>query len=124
MDRFALILAITSCLSLALVYFAALGVKPDAVSIGDVDSQLVGRTVSIEGYVKTEKMNDGGHLFTTITDGTNSVQVPIFSDVMQHLDEKNFKSKSKVRITGLVDDYKNQIQIVPRKPSDIVFLSR
>ena len=109
-----------SVVGLVLIYFAAANVEIETIEIGDVTQELVGRTVSTEGHIKSEKMHEDGHLFLTITDGKRSLQVPIFSGVMQHLDAGDFKPNTKIKVTGVVDDYRNQIQVVPRKPEDIV----
>lgn len=109
-----------SVVGLFLIYIAATGVEPENLEIGEITGDLVGRTITVEGYIRSEKMHENGHLFLTITDGKRNLQVPIFSSVMQHLEERNFKPKSGIRVTGVVDDYRGQLQVIPRKPNDIV----
>lgn len=119
MNYLVLILIFTSLGGLFLIYFAALNIQPEEVKIGEISGELVGRKVSTSGYIKSEKLHEDGHLFLTITDGKRSVQVPIFSSLMQHLDQNDFKEKTRIRVTGVVDEYRSQLQIVPRKPQDV-----
>ena len=109
-----------SVVGLFLIYVAASNVEPQELEIGDVTGELIGRTITTHGYIKTEKMNENGHMFLTLTDGKKTLQVPIFSSVMQHLDENSFIRNSEIRVTGVVDDYRSQIQVIPRKPEDVV----
>ena len=108
-----------SVIGLVLIYIAATNIEPDTLEIGEINAELVGKTVSTEGYIKSEKMNENGHLFITISDGNKNLQVPIFSSVMQHMEESDFKKGYKLKVTGLVDEYRGQLQIIPRKPEDI-----
>lgn len=111
----------TSVVGIFMIYLAAANVEVQTMKIGDVTPDLVGRTVSVDGTIKTEKLNADGHMFLTITDGRSSIQVPVFSNVMQFFTEDNFKVKNNIQVTGLVDEYKGQLQIVPRKQSDVSF---
>ena len=109
-----------SVIGLLMIYMAAKNIEPETVEIGEITGDLVGRTVATEGYIKSEKMHEDGHLFLTITDGKRNLQVPIFSSLMQHMDAGEFKQKARIRVTGLVDEYRGSLQVVPRKPGDIV----
>lgn len=109
-----------SVIGLLMIYMAAKNIEPETVKIGEITGDLVGRTVATEGYIKSEKMHEDGHLFLTITDGKRNMQVPIFSSLMQHMDAGEFKQKARIKVTGLVDEYRGSLQVVPRKPEDIV----
>lgn len=109
-----------SVVGLFLIYITASNIEPSKIAIGEINGELIGATVTSEGYIKSENMNENGHMFLTIVDGKNSISVPVFSNVMKDLNEEDFKVKSKIKVTGVVDEYKSQFQIIPRKPNDIV----
>lgn len=109
-----------SVAGLFLIYIAAANIEPEKLDIGSITGEFVGRTVTTEGYIKSEWVHKDGHLFLTVTDGKKDLQVPIFSNIMQYLNKKNFKQKLSIQVTGVVDEYRNQLQIIPRKPQDIV----
>lgn len=109
-----------SVVGLFLIYIAALNVEPEVLEIGEITGEFVGRTVSTEGYIKSEKMHENGHLFLTISDGRKNIQVPIFSSVMHYLNREDFQQKAKIKVTGLVDDYRGNLQVIPRKPEDVI----
>lgn len=109
-----------SVVGLLLIYIAAANVEPEVMELDEITGELVGRTVTTEGLIKSTRTHENGHLFLTIADGGKVLQVPIFSSVMQHLDERSFKSNLKMRVTGLVDEYRGQVQVVPRKPEDVI----
>jgi len=108
-----------SVAGLFLIYVAAANIEPENMELASITGDLVGRTVTTEGSIKSEWLHKDGHMFLTVTDGKKDIQVPVFSNVMQHLNENDFKPKTRIKVTGIVDDYKKQIQIVPRKPGDI-----
>jgi DNA/RNA endonuclease YhcR with UshA esterase domain len=63
-------------------------------------------------------------MFLVISDGKSDIQVPIFVSLMNdlknvNLTEGNFKVNKKISVTGLVDEYNGQLEVLPRKVSDI-----
>ena len=116
-----------SLVGLTLIYFASSKIIPSEIKISKIDSSLNGRLISVTGKISYVRSHSAGHLFLTITDGTSSIEVPIFSSLMNQLSANgitkyDFKKGKIVRITGVVGEYKDQLQLVPRKVSDIQFL--
>lgn len=119
MNYIILICLSTSLAGLFMIYLAASNSEPEMLEIGDLSQESVGRVVTIEGQIKSKKLHEEGHVFLTISDGGKLIQAPIFSNVAQYMDIDSLKEKSGVRITGTVDDYRGQLQVIPRKPNDI-----
>lgn len=120
MDKIILASLSTSVAGILAIYLAAAGAQPDSVAISDISEDMVGKTVSTEGVVKTETTSSAGNMFLTLTDGRKDLQVPVFTSVAQGLDEGRFKPKSRIAVTGEVDVYKGQLQVIPSKPGDLV----
>jgi DNA/RNA endonuclease YhcR with UshA esterase domain len=119
-----LISSFTSIVGLILIYIAAINVKPVEIKINQINSDLIGRSVSTQGMITQKKLHSEGHLFLMISDGESEIQVPIFSSLMKDLMKENiaesdFKINRTISVTGLVDEYRGQLQILPRKTSDI-----
>ena len=119
-----LICFFTSVLGLILIYIAAINIKPVEIEISQITSDLIGRGVSTEGTIKQKKLHVDGHMFLVISDGKSDIQVPIFASLMNDLKknnitESNFKINKPISINGLVDEYNGQLEILPKKASDI-----
>jgi DNA/RNA endonuclease YhcR with UshA esterase domain len=119
-----LICFLTSVVGLILIYIAAINIKPVEIKISQVNSELIGRSVSIQGIITQKNLHSEGHVFLMISDDESDIQVPIFSSLMNDLKKENitesdFKINEAISVTGLVDEYRGQLQILPRKTSDI-----
>jgi len=109
---------------LALIYLAALSLQPIKVDLDEISFDLIGRSVTSEGKIVYKKVHSAGHLFLTLEARGSKIQVPIFAGLMNRLrekgmTEKNFSVGNRLVITGLVSEYKGQLQIIPRKVEDI-----
>ncbi len=114
----------TSVIGLILIYIAAINIKPVEIKINQINSDLIGRSVSTQGIITQKKLHSEGHLFLMLSDEGYEIQVPIFSSLMkdlmkENMTEANFEIDEMISVTGLVDEYRDQLQILPRKTSDI-----
>ena len=114
----------TSALGLILIYIAAVNIKPVEIKVSQINSDLIGRTVSTQGIITQKRLHSEGHMFLMISDGESDIQIPIFSSLMNDLEKENiteldFKINETILVSGLVDEYRGQLQILARKTSDI-----
>ena len=109
-----------SLIGLVLIYIAAINLQPTQAALSSIDASIVGRTVSTTGYITSARTSQG-HLFLIISDNSTNLQVPLFAGYIQStkLDADQFKVGKKVSVTGLVDQYQGQMQIIPQKSGDI-----
>ena len=119
-----LICFLTSVIGLVLIYIATINLKPVEIEISQITSDLIGRTVSTKGIITQKKVHSDGHVFLVISDDVSNIQVPIFSSLMNDLKKENitesdFKINENILVTGLVGEYRGQLQIQTRKTSDI-----
>ena len=66
-------------------------------------------------------------MFLTIGDGKSKIEVPLFAGFVNSLSDndisvEDFRKGVTISVTGLVGEYKGQMQIVPRKPNDLKIL--
>jgi DNA/RNA endonuclease YhcR with UshA esterase domain len=117
---------ITSLSGLVIIYFAATNIQPAYVKLSEITPELIGRAVSTTGTISS-KSSYSGHIFLTLSDYKAKIQVPLFSNYLNSLKSKgiysnDFSVGGKISVTGLVDEYKNQLQIIPRGQDDIKIL--
>jgi DNA/RNA endonuclease YhcR with UshA esterase domain len=126
-NKLILICLFSSILGLVLIYFSALSIQPSTIKLNEIDSRSIGKTVRTTGYIIYKNNHPAGHIFLTIADNQSKIQVPLFAGFVNSLNENDFpinelKKGTKILVEGLVDEYKGQLQIIPRKPSDIKIL--
>jgi DNA/RNA endonuclease YhcR with UshA esterase domain len=119
-----IICLLCSIVGIFLIYFFAKSTSPSTIKLSDIDFDMIGRVVSSEGKIVSRNVHEAGHLFLVIEDEGKRIQVPIFASLMNKLNEaglsaKDFAIGKRLSITGLVSEYREQIQIVPRKVEDI-----
>ncbi|MBI4894203.1 MAG: exodeoxyribonuclease VII large subunit [Candidatus Aenigmarchaeota archaeon] len=117
MDRLAACASAASLTGIFLIYFFSLGFEPDDVEISDIGNEMKGKTVRIEGAVKSVRQHDDGHVFVAVSDGGSEIQVPIFSDVARAAPD--IRTGDRIRVVGYVDGYKGRVQIVPKNARNI-----
>lgn len=122
-----IICLLSSVFGLVLIYVAATKIQPLEMELGEIDSELIGRTVKISGYIVYKNSNPAGHVFLTVSSGKAKIQVPLFAGLMNKLidnglPEEKFEKGTRISVTGLVDEYRGSLQIVPRKVEDIEIL--
>ena len=119
-----LICLLTSVIGLVLIYIAAINLEPKQIELKDINPELVGRSVLTTGEIVYRKTHEAGHLFLTISDGDTEVAVPLFAGYLNTLKEvgiteDDFYEGAEISVSGLVDEYQGQLQIIPRRVSDV-----
>ncbi len=108
---------VTAVIGTFLLFYVAKISEPNFIPLNEIDSTYVGRTVSTSGRI-TSITYSKGNIFLTIYDKNSTISVPIFSNVAKHLDAPLRKGQ-RIIVSGLVNEYRGKIQVVPRKASDI-----
>ena len=117
-----------SIIGLILIYLAALNLEAQKVEIKEIDFDMIGRFVETEGEIIYKKSHPSGHLFLTIENKGSKIQVPLFANVMNDLkeigfDEDDFAKGKIIRVKGIVNEYREQLQIIPRSGEDVEIVS-
>jgi len=127
-DFLTLICFITSAVGLVLIYVAAINLEPKQIELKEINPELVGRSVSTKGEIVYRRTHDAGHLFLTISDGNANIAVPLFAGYLNTLKEvglieDDFQEGIRISVSGLVDEYQGQLQVIPRRKDDVKILS-
>ncbi|MBI2547390.1 MAG: hypothetical protein HYW23_03005 [Candidatus Aenigmarchaeota archaeon] len=126
--NFLIVLSLIVSLSgMIIIYISSINLEPNQIKISDITSDMEGRKISTTGYIIDRKLNKDGHLFLVISDNKSAIQVPLFSDLMGNLKqigvtERDFHLNDRISVKGALEIYKDNLQIVPRKPSDVKIL--
>jgi len=115
---------LTSVIGLVLIYIAAINLEPKQIELKDITPELVGRSVSTKGEIVYRRTHDAGHLFLTISDDDTEIAVPLFAGYLNTLKEvglteDDFYEGAEILVSGLVDEYQGQLQIIPRRVNDV-----
>ena len=118
---------VSSFVGIVLIYVASTNIEPQKISISDITADLEGRKISTTGYLVAKKPSEAGHLFLTISDKKEKIEVPLFSDFMKSLKQKgitenDFRINKKISVSGTVENYKGKLQIVPKSLNDVKIL--
>jgi len=106
-------LAITGIL---LTFYIVRNSEISEIPIEKIDSSYLGKTVTVSGKVVSVNSNKG-HIFLTLCD-KKCLDAAIFSNIAKFLTQYP-KKGDRLIITGVIDEYKGNLQIVPRKASDV-----
>jgi len=123
-----LIFLFCSITGLILIYIAAINLEPKQIELKEITPELVGRSVSTTGEIVYMRSHDAGHLFLTISVDDTKIAVPLFAGYMTSLKEvglteDDFYEGVEISVSGLVDEYQGQLQIIPRRKDDVKILS-
>lgn len=123
MEKIAALALFSSLLGLALVYFAATNLEPSAMGIGQITSDYDGKVVEVSGFV-TSAYSSQNTLFLEVSDGKDKISVVIFSSLSNQLEQAGIviSKDSRIIVRGVVQEYRNRLEIIPKKISDITML--
>jgi DNA/RNA endonuclease YhcR with UshA esterase domain len=108
-----------SLTGLAALYVAAANSRPAVTAIARLNHDFIGTRVMISGRVIDLRDHIDGHLFMKLKDDSGGViSVPIFASVRSQLNE-HIELLDMVQVTGLVKEYKDELEVVPDKASDL-----
>ncbi|MFB6217327.1 MAG: exodeoxyribonuclease VII large subunit [Candidatus Aenigmatarchaeota archaeon] len=112
--RFSLILSVAGILFiLVLVHFTG----PEAVKVSSIDSDHVGQRIQTQGQIEGLHTTETGHLFFHVKDERDEIRVVVFREDLAEmgLNRKLIQNGDVVSITGDVDTWNGQLEIVPTR---------
>ncbi len=120
-NKFPALVFSLSAIGLLLIYVSAGKIDPKSAEIGGADSSMVGSYAQITGYVESAKFTNST-ISVKLSGGYTVIDVMIFSDLKKALGsdaEEIFATGSIISVSGVIDEYKGVIQIIPNRVSDI-----
>ncbi|MCS7123148.1 MAG: OB-fold nucleic acid binding domain-containing protein [Candidatus Aenigmarchaeota archaeon] len=108
------VLFIVILASLLFLYLYSINTTQEILDIKHINESLLGKKVIVEGIVKSVKSYKG-HYFISFYE--SNVTVVFFRDSVNEK-VKNLKTNTEVKIIGVVNKYKNKLEIIGE---DIVY---
>lgn len=109
-----LLVILISLIGIFGIYAYAVMIEEKTVSIGDLGPKYIGSMVEVEGNIKEVKTWQDGDLSLILVDyeSGKTVEVNVDSDAVENLDHQDkLIPGAKIRVSGLVEDYKGEILI-------------
>jgi DNA/RNA endonuclease YhcR with UshA esterase domain len=108
-----------SLTGLAALYFSAANTHPAITAIAKLNDDFTGTKVTISGRAIDLYNHVDGHLFLTLKDDSGgTISVPVFASVRSQMTEP-IELLDVIQVTGLVKEYRNELEVVPDKASDL-----
>ena len=119
-----IICGICSAIGIFLIYYTSILTPPKQVEVESINQKQTGNYISTEGTIISRTMTKTGHLFLTIQGGTGKLDVIMFSSFLknQNVDPNKFLKGLRLGVRGVVEQYKGQLQIIPKTSSDVKIL--
>ncbi len=92
-------------------------IKPLVVSVDEIDNNLLGSLVTVEGEL-VEIKNSSWWL------DDKSGEIKIYLKRSAQIDKAGFGLGDKLRVTAIVDKYANELRLLPRQSADIKLLGK
>lgn len=117
------------------IYAYAVSIEAKTIPIADLGSQHIGSMVEVEGYIKEVDVWESGDLNLVLMDYSSgkTVDVNVDSEAADNMESKEeIIPGAKIRVNGLVEDYKGKIlisvmssegiKLLQKAPGDIISL--
>ncbi|MFH0711356.1 MAG: OB-fold nucleic acid binding domain-containing protein [Candidatus Aenigmatarchaeota archaeon] len=116
-----LICGVCSLVGLFLIYYISDITLPKEMEIESISPDQVGNFVSTKGTIVTRTLTKTGHLFLTLQGDERKIDVVMFSTFLtkEKVDPAKLKKGITLSINGMLEEYKGELQIVPKKAADV-----
>ncbi|GEM_PF-1974812 len=107
---------VASMVGLVLLFLFSYISDPETKEISDMGRDDIGSNVEVSGTVVDVNRHDG-HLFIDLEDRESTIDVVLFRDNIQNmeLDPETIEKGDDITVTGEVDMYERELQVVPHK---------
>lgn len=100
---------ILAIIGLGIIYLSQSYLEPQKTEIGDIDETLIGNSVAVNGSINSVSRTDNA-VFAEIEDSTGSIQI---------VDFEAREMPDKAYLSGYVDVYEGDVQIVVEEIEDL-----
>lgn len=100
--------AALAIIGIFLIYASSLYLEIEQNQIGNIERSWAGKNVMVTGNI-TQYSESGSHAFLEVEDSTGSIKIVNFDF------EKRFEEGDRVNVTGHVELYKGQLEIIVKE---------
>lgn len=96
-----------------IVLFVFMNLTQNTISIAEA-SNFLGQKVSVKGTVENYRVSKDGHAFFAVSDMSGSIKAVVFRN--SNIEAVyNLKEGQKITLTGKVQEYKDELEIIGSK---------
>jgi DNA/RNA endonuclease YhcR with UshA esterase domain len=106
-----------SIIGLLTLYFAISLINPIEIKIKDIKEPMTGNLVKITGKIESFKKSKD-NIYLNVSDDTGGITVPLLRGLGQRF--SNITKGGKAEIVGIVTEYKDTLEVLPRSEKDVV----
>jgi DNA/RNA endonuclease YhcR with UshA esterase domain len=105
-------LLILTVAGLSLIYYSVSLTESAQTEIANLENFPKGALVKISGEISKLSKSKTGNIYWTVEDGTGSITIPLLGNIAD--DYSSISKNSLVTVTGLVSEYNNELEIMPK----------
>lgn len=111
---------ICSVIGLVVLFFGVQLKEAKVIEISKINKENLGEEIVVEGRV-TNKYYNGEHLFFDLEGDKEKINIVVFKNSLEgsNIDPKKIKQSDKVRVTGKVEIYNGELEIIGKNLSFI-----
>ncbi len=111
-----------SIFGLVAIFFVSERLELQKTGIGEISIGDLGKNVRVCGTIDSRFVSDNGHIFLRLSDGTDSINIVVFSDTVKNLerykiDVHELEKGGSICVIGYIDEYKDEMEIIGKKIS-------
>jgi DNA/RNA endonuclease YhcR with UshA esterase domain len=107
-----------SIIGLLTLYLAISLINPVEIKIKDIKEPMTGNLVKITGKIESFKKSNTGNIYLNVSDDTGGITVPLIGNLGKKF--SNITKGEKVEIVGIITEYKDTLEVLPRSEKDVV----
>jgi RecJ-like exonuclease len=108
-----LALLILTFTGLGLIYYSVLLTESAETEIANIGNFPKGSLVKVSGEISQLSKSKSGNIYWTVEDGTGSITIPLLGSIANAY--TSISKNSFVTVTGLVSEYNNELEIMPKE---------
>jgi DNA/RNA endonuclease YhcR with UshA esterase domain len=106
-------LLILTAAGLSLIYYSVSLTESAETEIVNLGNFPKGSLVKISGEISKLSKSKSGNIYWTVEDGTGDITIPLLGSIAD--DYNTISKNSLVTVTGLVSEYNNELEIMPKE---------
>ena len=111
-----------SIAGIVFIYIVVLNMATPGTDIGKITGSFIGQEVNVTGTVSDVYRHTEGHFFFTLDDGSGSIRVVLWDDIIKEMDRRGMEPSgirdgTMVNVIGEVSVYRGELEVIPKSPT-------
>lgn len=106
---------VCSLAGLVLLFFISRTIELPETNINTITIDDIGKNVKVCGTVSSKNVSKSQHVFLQVQDSSGSINVIAFNNMAEKLGAYDVKKNENICVTGLVDEYNSELEIIAKQ---------